>query len=472
MIQSANVIDAKLALSHLDVEEKQTAITGASRDFFWYSPVLKSRLDHLVADFLVRPKDEAEIIEILRVCYAHDVPVTTRGAGTGNYGQAMPMRGGCLLHLKHMDKVTHCEPGRVIVQPGCLLKDVDAYCIPACGHELRMFSSTWATATIGGFIAGGSGGVGSVTWGPLRELGNIIRLRVVTMEQEPRVLEFTGEELARVSHAYGTNGIITELELPLAPAYNWIHCFVTSKNWDRAMNCADELANENGILLKIASVYEAPTAKAYFQRVAPYVDKEDHLVGLMVAPHSMEAFLTWLNRNSDLKLLYRSDDHNWARSPGLVFEYGWNHTTLRAIKIDPNITYLQVRYGFPDHQKLVNEMRKAFPGELIQHLEAIRMDDGKVGFAGLTLVKFTTEKRLDEIVEAHEAAGAMIFNPHRYTLEEGGRQHTDLRQLDFKKEADPKGLLNPGKMISWDVPDWDYSKMYAYADMKKPTETL
>jgi FAD/FMN-containing dehydrogenase len=71
-------------------------------------------------------------------------------------------------------------------------------------------SSTWATATIGGFIAGGSGGVGSCTWGSLRDLGNIIRLRVVTMEAEPRILEFRGEELARVSHAYGTNGIITE----------------------------------------------------------------------------------------------------------------------------------------------------------------------------------------------------------------------------------------------------------------------
>jgi len=74
-----------------------------------------------------------------------------------------------------------------------------------------MFSSTWATATIGGFIAGGSGGVGSCTWGSLRDLGNIIRLRVVTMEEEPRILEFRGEELARVSHAYGTNGIITEI---------------------------------------------------------------------------------------------------------------------------------------------------------------------------------------------------------------------------------------------------------------------
>ena len=49
------------------------------------------------------------------------------------------------------------------------------------------------------FIGGGSGGVGSCTWGALRDLGNIIRLRVVTMEEEPRVLEFRGEELARTT---------------------------------------------------------------------------------------------------------------------------------------------------------------------------------------------------------------------------------------------------------------------------------
>ena len=56
----------------------------------------------------------------------------------------------------------------------------------------------------------------------------------------------------------------------------------------------------------------------------------------------------------------------------------------------------------------------------------------------------------------------MIFNPHRYTLEEGGRQTVDQRQLDFKREADPKGLLNPGKLIAWDDPDWDYGRMYSY----------
>ena len=97
-----------------------------------------------------------------------------------------------------------------------------------------MYPSTEATATIGGFIAGGSGGVGSCTWGALRDLGNIIRLRVVTMEAEPRVLEFTGEELHRVSHAYGTNGIITEIEMPLAPAYDWVEIFVTHRDFPEA----------------------------------------------------------------------------------------------------------------------------------------------------------------------------------------------------------------------------------------------
>ena len=460
-----NVAAARAALSHLDVDQNPASIKSKSRDFFWYSPVLKDRLDHVVADFVVSPRTEAEVIEVLKVCYQHDVPVTTRGAGTGNYGQAMPLAGGCVMHLRYLNRVKSVMPGHVVVEPGCLLKDLDAECKAQSGQEIRMFSSTWATATIGGFIAGGSGGVGSVHWGSLRDLGNIIRLRVVTMEEEPRILEFTGEELARVSHAYGTNGIITELEMPLAPAYDWIDIFVASDDFMAATRFADELANEDGILLKLASVYEAPTAHAYFTRVKPHVDEGTHLVGLMVAPQSMDGFLTFLERRPGIKMIYRSDDHDWPRAPGPVFEYGWNHTTLRALKVDPSITYLQVRYGFPDHLDLIQKMRDDFSPEVLQHLEAIRMN-GKVGFAGLSMVKFTTEDRLNEIVRLHEEAGALIFNPHRYTLEEGGRQTVDDTQLAFKRVADPKGLLNPGKMIAWDDPDWDYKTMYAWPGLQ------
>ncbi|NNE80111.1 MAG: FAD-binding oxidoreductase [Silicimonas sp.] len=460
-----NIDAAKAALAHLDIDTADSAIKAKSRDFFWYSPVLKDRLDHVIADFVVSPKSEYEVIEVLAACYAHDVPVTTRGAGTGNYGQAMPLAGGCVMHLRHMTHVKEITHGRVVCEPGVLLKDLDIACREHSGQELRMFSSTWATATIGGFIAGGSGGVGSCTWGSLRDLGNIIRLRVVTMEETPRILEFTGEELARVSHAYGTNGIITELEMPLAPAYDWTEMFVATDDFMDAVRFAEDLANQDGILMKLGTVFEAPVAHDYFQRVQPHVDPGTNLIGLMIAPQSMDGFLTFLGRRPEARLIYRNDDHEWARDPGPVFEYGWNHTTLRALKVDPSITYLQVRYGYPEHLDLIEKMRTKFSPEVLQHLEVLR-ENGKVMFAGLSLVKFTTEERLDEIIRIHEDAGAMIFNPHRYTLEEGGRQTVDDRQLRFKREADPKGLLNPGKMIAWDDPAYDFKSMYAYPKLQ------
>lgn len=456
-----NVSAALNALRHLEIDENPVSVRAKSRDFFWYSPVLKARLDHVTADFVVAPRDEAEVIEVLATCYRHGVPVTMRGAGTGNYGQAMPLAGGCVLHMKNMATVREVHPGRVIVEPGCLLKDVDAACKAHSGQELRMFSSTWATATIGGFVAGGSGGVGSCTWGALRDLGNIIRLRVVTMEPEPRVLEFRGEELHRVSHAYGTNGVITLVEMPLAPAYDWVDLFVTCDSFPEAATLARDLGNEDGILKKLVTVFEAPIAQDYFQRIAPHITAGQHLLGLMIAPHAMDGFQTFLSRRPGTAILYRSDETHWPREPGPVFEYGWNHTTLRALKVDPAITYLQVRYAGPDLLDKIATIRAALSPEVLQHLEVMQ-EGGATIMAGLSLVRFTTEARLDEIVRQHEAAGCMVFNPHRYTLEEGGRQSVDDRQLAFKREADPRGLLNPGKMIAWDDPQWTYDRIYAY----------
>jgi FAD/FMN-containing dehydrogenase len=129
------------------------------------------------------------------------------------------------------------------------------------------------------------------------------------------------------------------------------------------------------------------------------------------------------------------------------------------------VTYLQVRYAPENYAEKIAAIRAAFPGEVMQHLELMR-EGGRVMFAGLSLVKFTTEARLDEIVRIHEQMGCMVFNPHRYTLEEGGRQAVDGRQLAFKREADPKGLLNPGKMIAWDDPQWGYDRAYAYAKLQ------
>lgn len=467
---TGNIAAVREALDHLDIDDNPATLKQKSRDFFWYSPVLKEKMDHLIGDFVVSPRSEDEVIEVLKTCFAHDVPVTTRGAGTGNYGQAMPLAGGVVMHMKNMTKVKEIYPGRVIVEPGKVVKDLDAETRAHSGQEQRMMPSTYGTATIGGFIAGGSGGIGSVRWGALRDLGNILRLRVVTMEAEPRILEFTGEDLARVSHAYGTNGIITEIEMPLAPAYDWVEFALGFDDFMQAAQFGYDLAQQDGILVKLITPIEAPIPFKFFKRFSGHVREDQSILIVLVAPQSLDGFSAFMGRQKghlgDPDVIYRSDASTFERTPGHLAEYTWNHTTLRALQVDPTVTYLQVRYGGPDPLAKVAKVRETFGAEVLQHLEAMR-EGGNVIYAGLPIVDYSDEARLNEIIAIHEELGCMIFNPHRYTLEEGGRQKTDDRQLRFKQEADPKGLLNPGKMISWDDPNWSYETMYAYPKMRK-----
>lgn len=445
------------ALAPIKLEDNPALIQQKSRDFYWYSPVLKRQLDGVTADLIAYPTSEDEVIHVLKTCFAHEVPVTPRGTGTGNYGQAMPLSGGVLLDLSKFNKVKDITTGRFVAEPGAVVSEIDRQA-HATGQELRMHPSTYATASIGGFIAGGSGGVGSLNFGGLRDLGNVIRLRVVTMEAEPRVLELQGEDLQKVMHAYGTNGIITEVEMPLGPAYDWVDALIGFDDWMDAVRFSNDLAHQDGILTKNIAPVQAPAPERYFLRHKKFIAEGQSVVAVMVAPFAMDAFATFTARSNGA-MLYRADTASAEEKKGLppAYELGWNHTTLRALRVDSDITYLQVLYPFPSQVELVEKVTKLFPGEVMGHLEFVRFD-GHITCFGLPLVHFTSEERLEEIIAAYEDAGCPIFNPHRYTLEEGGMKQTDETQLAFKQEADPKGLLNPGKMVAWDNPDFDFSK--------------
>jgi hypothetical protein len=96
---------------------------------------------------------------------------------------------------------------------------------------------------------------------------------------------------------------------------------------------------------------------------------------------------------------------------------------------------------------------------------------GAPSLAGLPLVRFSTEERLREIMRIHEEEGCAVFDPHVYTLEEGGWRRPEPLLLAFKREADPLGLLNPGKMIAWDRPDFDFGagKAFVFSGLETTT---
>jgi len=452
-----DIATLKSRLGAIRTDDNAAILKQKSRDFYWYSPALKRQLDQVIADIIVMPKNLDELIHVLATCHSLGIPVTPRGTGTGNYGQAMPLSGGVLLDLSAMNAVKSIGNGRVVTEPGAILAEIDHETREKSGQELRLSPSTYHTATLGGFIAGGSGGVGSIRWGGLRDYGNIIRLKVVTMEASPRVLELTGDDLHKVSHAYGTNGIIVECEVPLAPAYPWVDVIFGFDDLRQATEFSNSLGEQDGLLLKELAVIAAPAPHDYFLRHRKFLPRDKHAVVLMVADFALLPLLAFARRWKGAELLMRSDTLGDDEKKGLppAFELAWNHTTLRALRVDPGITYLQVLYPFPNQVELVEKIHAHFGEEVACHLEFVKFD-GKVTCFGLPLVKFTSEERLEEIMRIHEEMGAPIFNPHRYTLEEGGMKQTDEIQLAFKREADPQGLLNPGKMIAWEDPDYDF----------------
>jgi FAD/FMN-containing dehydrogenase len=435
-------------LAPIDCTTDRALVRQKSRDFFWYSPVLNERLKGMRADLVVTPADEAEVGRTLAYCHARRIPVTPRGAGTGNYGQAMPLQGGVVLDLMRLDRFLWLKDGVARVQAGLKLAELEAESLPR-GWELRFHPSTRRTATIGGFIAGGSAGCGSIQFGGLRDRGNVRALRVLTMEAEPQMLELEGDAVMPAIHAYGTNGIITELELPLARAWPWHETIICFDDFATATKFGHVLGEADGLIKKLVTVVDWEAAR-YFAPLLPHLPPGKPVALCMIADPSREAFGELVREAGGVVVFERSSGSEATDIPPL-YEFTWNHTTLWALKADRTITYLQCLFDGPDYLDKIGRTVATFGDETPMHLEFTRLG-GHIAAFGLQLVRYTGEPRLREIIAWLEATGCRVADPHTFVLEDGGMKAVDEAQLAFKRQNDPLGLLNPGKMKAWSRP--------------------
>lgn len=441
---TSNNWDAPSLFSGIETITDPAQVTKLSQDYHTFSPILQPKLAGKKADAVVRPINEAEVLQVAATCVKYKIPLTVRGAGTGNYGQCVPLHGGVILDMTRMQEILWVKPGVARVEAGVKLAQLDKKA-REIGWEMRMAPSTYRIATIGGFIAGGSGGIGSINYGLLADRGNLLALKVVTMEEQPRVIELRGDDVQKVNHAWGVNGIITELEIPLAPAYPWTEIIVTFDDFMTAAKFGQALADADGMIKKSICITAWPIP-SYFHVLRSYLPDNTHAALLMVSETSLEP-LQDLVKEYGGKITYQKLAQDTAKGFQLA-EFTWNHTTLHARNIDTSITYLQSVFPPDKNLSLVEELYHHYGDEVMMHLEFLRIGGVAVP-AGLQLVRFTTEERLNEIIHYHEARGIFIPNPHVYILEDGGRKTVDVAQVKFKEMVDPYGLMNPGKMRGW-----------------------
>ena len=427
-------------LTHPQVVER------LSRDFYWYSPVLRRQLDGKVGDLVVQPLTVPEIQSVLRYCHAHDLPVTTRGAGTGNYGQAVPLQGGLVLDLSGMDRIEAIQPdGVAVCQPGVRLGVLENEA-RTVGWELRCYPSTIVKASVGGFLGGGSGGIGSVAHGNLRDFNTVRAFEVVTMEAEPRVVLHEGEAVHEILHAWGTNGIITRIWLALAPAVEWSQCVVAFDNFDRAFDFSERIACDSQWTKRLVTTFEWPIP-SFFTPVKQYAPEGKALIFFLIASSQLTGLET-AARGAGGEVSY-SGAYLGLRTIPLLSDYTWNHTTLWAMRTDEAYTYLQCGFDPATVREQMRRLKAHFDQEILFHMEFMKSASGQIVPGAIPLVYYRSEARLNEMIDYCREIGVFVANPHVNNVEGGGRYRSDHVQLLAKLRYDPKGLLNPGKMITF-----------------------
>ena len=440
---SACVASADRILTNASVVQR------LSRDFFWYSPILKALLDSKTAEAVVQPVSTEEVLRVLGECRRRLIPVTARGAGTGNYGQAVPLSGGVVLDLSLMDTIDEITTdGIAIIGPGTRLGTLETQA-RASGWELRCYPSTIAKATVGGFLGGGSGGIGSVAHGGLRDFATVRAIDVVTMEGTPRIVHHQGEAVHDVLHSWGTNGIITRIWLALTPAVTWSQAIVAFDTFDQAFQFSETIATEDQWTKRLVTTFEWPIP-ASFTPLQTFLVEGKALVFFMISSAQLDILCAHaIEAGGEIRL---AAAYSGLRTQPLLSDYTWNHTTLWYMKRDPEFTYLQCGFSPSDARTQFAQLKARYGDDFLLHLEFMRGASGAVAPGAIPLVRFTTEQRLNEMIDFCRSIGVSVANPHSNHVEGGGRYRADNVQLQTKLKYDPLGLLNPGKMATF-TPD-------------------
>lgn len=432
-------------LGDVPVRDDTASLRLKSRDFFWFSPILREELGALKADLVVMPRDEADVLAVLSAAAATDMPLTPRGGGTGNYGQAMPLAGGAIVDLSALEGIRAVTPGRVRAGAGTRIMALDFELRLQHGAELRLHPSTARTATLGGYIAGGSGGIGSIQWGMLRDRGNVLGLRVATLGPSPQIVDLEGDEVQQANHAYGTNGLILSVDMPTQNAIDWREGVVAFSGFESALRFGLALAASDGIAKKLASVVH-PALAANFGPIRDACPAGRWIVLTMVAESAHMAWQDLVRECGGEITLDRLAGEAPGEPP--LYEYSWGHTTLHTIRKDRSVTYLQSMLPPGDTVARALALEAATGSEMMHHYECVRFN-GAVTCQGVPVFKWQDRAQLDRLVRAHEELGIRIANPHTWLLQNGGMKRIDEAQIEFRRRHDPKGLMNPGKMAGW-----------------------
>ena len=431
-------------------------------------PIYGTRMPEVSIDV----QSTEEVAGIMKICYENNIPVTTRGAGTGLAGGCTPICGGVVICTMRMNKILSydLENFAVTVQPGVLLQQLadDALthgCMypPDPGEKM---------ATLGGNVSTNAGGMRAVKYGCTRDY-----VRALTVVLPTGEITHFGSTVSKTSSGYsmtnlmvgseGTLGVITEMTLKLIPA---------PKATISLMAPFEDLDACISTVPKVFMNHFKPQALEFFEKEI-LISSEEYL-GKQVFPRQIEGtdvgayLLMTFDGDSDDEL-----DPIVERAAEMLLEEGALDVLVAdtAPKLkDTWAARSSFLEGIEEQTKLLDECDVVVPvNKIADYVRFVNATGdqfdftvkyfGHAGDGNLHIYTCSNDMAEDEFrkqVDSFMSAiykkavelGGQISGEHgigmgkvKYLAEAVGPVNMQLMQ-GIKKVFDPKMILNPGKV--------------------------
>ncbi|CAB3390881.1 FAD-binding oxidoreductase [Kyrpidia spormannii] len=207
---SSAIHDLRALLADPDrVTVNETILEHHSHDLTYHTPHLP--------EAVVFPTDTQEVSRIVRFANENGIPVVPFGVGSSLEGHVIPVRGGITLDLSRMNQILEIRPQDFLVrvQPGVTRSQLNQ---ALRSHGLFFPVDPGADATLGGMAATNASGTNAVRYGAMR--GQVLGLEVVL--PDGRIIHTGGLSVKSSAGYYltglfvgseGTLGVITEVIL-------------------------------------------------------------------------------------------------------------------------------------------------------------------------------------------------------------------------------------------------------------------
>jgi glycolate oxidase len=424
------------------------------------------------------PETEAQVAAVLRACHALKVPVVARGAGTGLSGGAMPHALGVTLSLAKFNKILELDPDSCTARVQCGVRNL-AISEAAAPYQLYYAPdpSSQIACTIGGNVAENSGGVHCLKYG--LTLHNVLRVRGFTIEGEP--VEFGSEALDTpgldllplVVGSEGMLAVTTEVTVKLCPKPQLARCIMASFDDVRKAGDAVAAVIAAGIIPAGLEMMDKPMTAAVEDFVHAGYDLDaaaillcesdgtpdevaEEIARMRAVLEGCGATRLAVSENEAQRLTFWSGRKNAFPASGRISpDYMCMDSTIpraRLADILLAIGEMETRYGL----RCCNVFH-AGDGNLHPLILFDANDPDQLHRAELFGA---------DILETSVAMGGTVTGEHGVGVEKLSSMcvqfsPAEMQQMRAVKAAfDPRGLLNPGKVIPTLTRCAEYGKMH------------